>query len=233
MAERGGIKVNVNVWIVIGFALLAVVAVVQLASQGGNQPITQEGHDSLTSLSSNPLQSSPPEESGSALVSPDLSKIDPFAQLHPPVLNSFAPDFTVQTAAGKTLKLSSYQGKQNVALVFYQGHFCPVCGKQLEDFQANLEGLHGLDTELVAVSADTMNLAKQTQGERGLSFPIIADPKHTIIEKYGVANRVKQGIAWPSVVVINKQGRVAFVYAAKDGNRLHFEHLKPELEKLQ
>jgi peroxiredoxin len=37
--------------------------------------------------------------------------------------NQVAPDFTATDSEGRTIKLSDYQGKKNVALVFNRGFF--------------------------------------------------------------------------------------------------------------
>jgi peroxiredoxin len=37
--------------------------------------------------------------------------------------NPIAPDFTANDSEGRTIKLSDYKGKKNVALVFNRGFF--------------------------------------------------------------------------------------------------------------
>ena len=90
----------------------------------------------------------------------------------------------------------------------------------------------GLDAEVIAISADTPEDAEKTVGERGLAFPVVPDAARAIIETYGVANRGKMNIAWPSVVVVDKQGRVEMAFADPQGRRLHFADLQPLLRKL-
>jgi hypothetical protein len=38
-------------------------------------------------------------------------------------VGAMAPDFSLETISGDTLTLSSFQGDQNVVLVFYRGHW--------------------------------------------------------------------------------------------------------------
>lgn len=166
------------------------------------------------------------------VLSPDMKNSDPYLLIDPPLKGWKAPDFNVSDATGNTVKLSDYQGKNNVVLIFYQGSFCSVCGKQLSNLQKHLKDFAAHDAKIIAISADDKDHAMQTLGERGLSFKVVPDPQKTLIKSYGVANLSKGGMAWPSAFIINKEGKVHLAYAEKSGHRLHANELLTELSKL-
>jgi peroxiredoxin len=143
-----------------------------------------------------------------------------------------APDFTAQTALKKPFHLGSLKGHKNAVIVFYQGSFCPVCGKQLENLQANLDAFKALDTEIIAISADDTSHAMQSIGEHGLQFTVIPDSTKTLIKKYGVSNVGKEGIAWPALYIIDKSGKVRLSFAKEDGHRMHSEEILPLLKQI-
>ena len=153
-------------------------------------------------------------------------------QLHLIDKGLFAPLFKEKNASGKTLSLKDYKGEKNLIIVFYQGFFCPVCGAQLEDLQSNYDAFKEQDTEIIGVSADDLAHAQQTVGERGLAFPIIPDKDKSMIEQFGVANVVRANIAYPSVYVVNKEGRVEYAFADKEGTRLKTKELLPIVTEL-
>lgn len=170
------------------------------------------------------------EEFDNAL-KPDPKKTDPYQFLHPVAVGAPAPDFSVKDANGDLIKLSDFKGKNNVVLIFYQGHFCAICGKQLNNIQMHIQDFREQDAVVLAVSADDFNHAQMTLGERGLSFHIIPDPNKKLIDLYGVHNTAKN-IAWPSAYVIDKKGKVQLSYASKDGHRLHSSDFLPVLSKI-
>ena len=143
-----------------------------------------------------------------------------------------APNFTARTADGKPFNLSSFKGRKNVVLVFYQGSFCSVCGAQLSNLQAHLSDFKAQDAEIVAISADDEEHAMQSVGEHGLSFNVVPDHDKKIIKQYGIGNISKRGIAWPSLFVIDKKGIVQLSYADKDGHRMHSNEILPVLSRI-
>lgn len=163
---------------------------------------------------------------------PDVSTLDPYNFLEVIPVGKPAPDFKVTDADGNPIQLSQFKGKKNVVLIFYQGHFCHVCGTQLSNFQKHFDLFQKQETDILAISADDKSLAEQTLGEKGLSFHIIPDPQKVLINRFGVSNIAKKGIAWPSVYVIDKKGVIRYSYADYDGKRLHTGDLLPVLSKI-
>jgi mycoredoxin-dependent peroxiredoxin len=164
-------------------------------------------------------------------LSPNLLATDAHEFLDLLPVGKTAPEFLAQTAEGKPIRLSQYRNQKNVVLVFYQGSFCSVCSAQLSNIQQHLSDFRSKNTEVIAVSADDGEHAKTSVGENGLTFPVIPDEKKTLIKQYGVGNISKQGIAWPSLYIIDKQGKVAFSYADASGRRLHSPEILPKIPK--
>jgi peroxiredoxin len=49
-------------------------------------------------------------------------------------------------------------------------------------------------------------------------FPILADANHAVADAYGVFNLLGDGVATPSVFVIDPGGRIVWSYIGKDAN---------------
>jgi peroxiredoxin len=212
---------QVTAWIVIALMALSVGAIGVLGSR-------QQGSDEATASAATARAN----EQASALT-PDLTKVDAYSYLDLIPVGKPAPDFKTVDATGKPVHLSDYRGKKNVVLVFYQGSFCGICGHQLETIQSNIRQIGVLESEVLAISADDASHAKQTLGEHGLTFPVIPDPNRTLIDKFGVRNIVKNGIAWPAVFVLDKTGTVRLSYADPQGQRLDGNHIVVFLNQLK
>lgn len=163
---------------------------------------------------------------------PSATNLDPAAFLAPPVKGKKAPVFSTQDALGKPLSLSQYLGKKNVVLIFYSGSTCPICAQQLSNLQSHLADFQFQDAEILAISADDAQHAKQTLGEYGLGFKVIPDKTHQIIKMYGISNPNKHGKAWPASFIIDKKGILRMCVADPEGKRLHSNELLPELSKI-
>ena len=122
-----------------------------------------------------------------------------------------APDFTLPDLNGQPFTLSAFRGDGSTVLVFYRGHWCPFCRKQLARLQANLAGFRQRGARLAALSIDEPVLSRALADELGLEFPLLCDTASAVIDLYGVRNRllgVKSGIPHPAVFVIDAGGTV-------------------------
>lgn len=62
---------------------------------------------------------------------------------------------------------------------------------------------------LVAISVDPAETSRKLSEALALSFPLLSDPSLEVTKKFGVADE-ENGIAWPTVFIIRKDGRVAW-----------------------
>ena len=68
-----------------------------------------------------------------------------------------------------------------------------------------------MGAELIAISADTPADGQKLASELKLTYPILSDIYKNIIRQYGVLHP-QEGIARPSMFLINKEGKVAWSY---------------------
>jgi peroxiredoxin len=61
-------------------------------------------------------------------------------------------------------------------------------------------------------------LARTIAGLVSASYPVLADANHAVADAYGVFNLLGDGVATPSVFVIDPSGRMVWSYVGKDVN---------------
>jgi peroxiredoxin len=145
---------------------------------------------------------------------------------------SIAPQVKAQAVNGM-VDTEAFQKKgEGTILIFYQGVFCSVCAAQLEGFQKLASTFKKKHYNVVAISADTQPDALERQGKSGLSFPVVPDPERAIISNYGVANVSRGNIAYPTIYVLDKNGRVSFTFADARMTRLQAPDLLKKLGTL-
>ena len=96
-----------------------------------------------------------------------------------------APAFSLPDQAGQTHSLADYAG-QPVVLYFYPKDDTPGCTKESCAFQDNLPKFKKSKAAVLGMSMlDSKSKAKFAK-KFDLTFPLLADEDHAVMEKYGV-----------------------------------------------
>lgn len=96
-----------------------------------------------------------------------------------------APEFRAQSQDGDTISLSDYRGRK-VALYFYPKDDTPGCTKQACNLRDDYGQLLDAGIAVIGVSGDDVASHAKFADKYELPFPLLADPDHEILEKYGV-----------------------------------------------
>jgi peroxiredoxin len=121
-----------------------------------------------------------------------------------------APDFELKDQHGTPVKLSDFQGKKNVVLVFYPLAFSGVCTGELCAIRDELPTLGDAeDVQVLAVSVDSMFALRAWAEKENYQFPLLADfwPHGAVAKTYGIFNE-DAGIATRGTYIIDKTGVV-------------------------
>jgi len=95
-----------------------------------------------------------------------------------------APAFTMSDATGKKVSLQDFAGK-NVILYFYPKDDTPGCTKEACGFRDDWKELGKHNAVVLGVSADDAASHQKFIGKYKLPFPLLSDPDHAVMEKYG------------------------------------------------
>ncbi len=102
-----------------------------------------------------------------------------------PILNQPAPQFTLptNTGAGK-VALADYAG-QWIVLYFYPKDFTGGCTLEAKRFQQDLDKYQQHNTQVIGVSADSIDSHAKFCDSEGLKFPLLSDTDGKISKAYG------------------------------------------------
>jgi len=106
-------------------------------------------------------------------------------------LNDQVPDFEFDLN-GKKILLSDYVKQQPVVLVFYRGHWCPICDRHLSSFQEDLFKLENIGLKALAIAPQTDEYIEEMIEETELKIPVISDEKGEIMLAYKLAFAVTE-----------------------------------------
>ena len=147
-----------------------------------------------------------------------------------------APDFCLQNQDDKKVCLADYKGNW-VVLYFYPKDNSKTCTIEAVDFTDNLKQFEQLDTIVIGVSPDSVKSHKNFATKHNLSFILLSDPEHQVLEQYGVwklkkmYGREYMGVE-RSTFIINPDG-----YIEKEWRKVkvkgHVEAVKQEIIKIK
>jgi peroxiredoxin Q/BCP len=125
-----------------------------------------------------------------------------------------APDFSLPGTGGRTYSLSEYAGTP-VVLVFYPGDDTPVCTKQLNSYNDDLDQFEGVGAQVLAISAQDISSHDKFSDKHGFNFPLLADTDKAVAGLYGTLGPI--GFPRRSVFVIDAQGVIRYAHRAIAG----------------
>jgi peroxiredoxin len=143
-----------------------------------------------------------------------------------------APEFTLKDQSQKDVKLSDYRGK-NVVMIFYPLDWSPVCTNEHACFINELKGFEKLNAQVLGLSVDSVWSHKAFADKMGIQYPLLADfqPRGAVADKFGFYLADK-GITARAVVIIDKDGKVAWVKDIGIPNVPDMQEVSQALEQL-
>jgi peroxiredoxin (alkyl hydroperoxide reductase subunit C) len=122
-----------------------------------------------------------------------------------------APDFVLKDQNNQEVRLSDFQGRRNVLLVFYPLAFTGTCQGELCQVRDNLADFVNDDVQLLTVSVDSPYSHKVWADREGYEFPLLSDfwPHGAVAQAYGVFN-FDRGFANRGTFLIDRDGVVRF-----------------------
>ena len=96
-----------------------------------------------------------------------------------------APDFTLPSDGGDDVTLSALRGAP-VVLVFYPKAMTSGCTQQACGFRDALSQYGKLGATVLMISPDPVKQLVKFREKEGLTFPLLSDESHEVLEAYGV-----------------------------------------------
>ncbi len=137
-------------------------------------------------------------------------------------IGDLAPDFTLLTTDGETVRLYETLKTSPVVLFFYLKAFTPLCIKEACDFQNRLPDFHAQGAAVFGISSDSSSVAGQFKKRFHLDFPLLLDEGGQVRKAFGVP-RALGVLPGRSTYVIGQQGYLTGVTHANGGSHIHIQ----------
>jgi peroxiredoxin Q/BCP len=149
-----------------------------------------------------------------------------------PTVGQIAPTFTLPSQDGSEISLDSFKGKW-VVLYFYPKDMTQGCTIEAHNFQRDQDKFTADNAVIVGVSVDTPDSHKQFCTKENLTFRLLADPEHKVVDQYGslmVWN--EHTLAARNTFLIDPHGKIAKVWTKVDPSH-HSEEVLTALADLK
>ena len=128
-------------------------------------------------------------------------------------VGAIAPKFTLSATDGTKIRLSDFKGSP-VVLYFYPKDDTPGCTKEACAFRDRKSDIEALGAYVFGISPDDVESHQKFSEKFQLNFPLLADTKHAVAEKYGAwRERNRYGRKFMgiqrSTFIIDARGKIA------------------------
>lgn len=149
-----------------------------------------------------------------------------------PAAGQVAPTFTLPSQDGSQIALDSFRGKW-VVLYFYPKDMTQGCTIEAHNFQRDLSKYEAMNAVIVGVSVDTPDSHKQFCTKEGLTFRLLADPEHKVVDEYGSLGHFgTMTIAQRNTFLIDPEGKIVKVWTKVDPQH-HSDEVLAQLADLK
>ena len=118
-----------------------------------------------------------------------------------PEVGAPAPDFTLETVDGESLRLSDLRGK--VVAVNFWATWCAPCRLEMPDLQERAERFPDRLAVIGVNFAETAEEVDAFRREVGVDFPLLLDPEADVQRLYRV-------LGYPTTFFIDEEGTIRF-----------------------
>ncbi|WP_136707070.1 peroxiredoxin [Agromyces sp. H66] len=143
---------------------------------------------------------------------------------------SRAPEFSLSSQFGQTVRLDALLADGPVTLVFFPLAFSGICQGELCELRDNFSMFEAGGTQLVAVSVDSKHTLRAWSEAQSYDFPLLADfwPHGEVADAYGAFDDTN-GVARRATFVIGTDGVVRASFATPRGQARSLQQYREAL----
>jgi peroxiredoxin len=149
-----------------------------------------------------------------------------------PAVGAPAPDFTLNTTAGKPISLSELRGEKAVLLAFFPLAFTSTCTAELCSFTDDYATFAANGVEVVPISVDSVPSLKAFKAQHHIAVELASDFRRDASRAYGVLNDEKF-YANRSYFLVDKGGVVRWAHVeSANGQRRENAEILAQIARL-
>jgi peroxiredoxin Q/BCP len=136
---------------------------------------------------------------------------------------SQVPLFTLPDQNGKEFSLKSVLGKKNLVIYFYPKDDSPGCTKEACSFRDQFDVFNEADAMIIGISGQSVESHKKFAEKYHLNFTLLSDEGDKLRKSFGVPENFMGMIPGRVTYVVDKSGKVVFVFNSQTQATKHVD----------
>lgn len=127
-------------------------------------------------------------------------------------VGSTIPGFVLKDQNGMQFDLNSVLGKKNLVIYFYPKDDSPGCTKEACSFRDQFEVFSEADAVIIGISSQSVASHKEFADKYKLTYTLLSDENNEVRKLFGVPGNIFGLIPGRVTYVINKAGKVVYLF---------------------
>ncbi|MCB2219220.1 MAG: peroxiredoxin [Bacteroidetes bacterium] len=148
-------------------------------------------------------------------------------------VGSTVPKFELKDQHGQLFSLESVLGKKNLVIFFYPKDDSPGCTKQACSFRDQFEVFADEDAMIIGISGQSVKSHLEFAQKHRLNYTLLSDEGNKVRKQFGVPSDLFGLIPGRVTYVIDKQGKVIYMFNSQVQTEKHVTEALRILKELK
>jgi len=136
-------------------------------------------------------------------------------------IGSTVPKFELKDQHGELFSMDSVLGKKNLVIFFYPKDDSPGCTRQACSFRDQFEVFADEDAMIIGISGQSVKSHLEFAQKHRLNYTLLSDEGNKVRKQFGVPANLFGLIPGRVTYVINKQGKVIYMFNSQTQTEKH------------
>ena len=146
-------------------------------------------------------------------------------------VGSTIPSFTLNDQNGHAFDIRTVLGKKNLVIYFYPKDDSPGCTKEACSFRDQFEVFAEADAVIIGVSSQSVKSHKEFAEKYRLNYTLLSDEDEMLRKLFGVPTNLFGLIPGRVTYIVNKEGKVVYIFNSQIKAEQHVEEALKILKK--
>lgn len=148
-------------------------------------------------------------------------------------IGSEVPSFELQDQYDSLFKLETVLGKKNLVIYFYPKDDSPGCTKEACSFRDQFEVFEEADAMIIGISSQSVESHLAFAQKHGLNYTLLSDSEKKVSKLFGVQGDFFGLLPGRVTYVIDKQGKVVYMFNSQLQAQKHVDEALRIIQKLK
>jgi peroxiredoxin Q/BCP len=143
--------------------------------------------------------------------------------MHITEVGSTVPTFSLKDQNGSDFSIETVLGKKNLVIYFYPKDDTPGCTKEACSFRDQFEVFKKEDALIIGISGQSVQSHFEFAKKHRLNYTLLSDEGDKVRKLFGVPTSFLGLLPGRVTYIVNKEGKVAFVFNSQLNAGKHIE----------